>query len=246
MNTHRTTSAYSKSFQAFLDHTDEKPVLLDVLTKRLRTLGALSLLDIGAGNGDLSIPLSKLVERYVAIEQKSDYAERLRNAGLEVIHSPFPCSLDTRFDAVLLSHSLPAHSDGRDGWEPFVSAAWSQTSETGHLLIVTFEDEESEWNDLIQASGLELMREREKRLASLKAYLKTFGAVEQSIITTLVTTKTLDEMVQALAFVWSDGLPEHMDLFLANQKIGEYLDARYKTKDGYAFPFHHYLLDVHR
>lgn len=246
MGNHQTTTTYSDSFRTYLAHTDEKPVLLDIISKHLRALSITSLLDIGAGNGDLSIPLAKHIEQYVAVEQKEDYVKRLREAGLEVIASAFPCDIAERFDTVLISHSLPSYQDGITGWQPFLDAAWSRVNERGHLFIVTFEDEESEWTNLIESSGLEEVRQRESRLMSLKDYLNKFGALEYEVITTYVRTKTLDEMQQALAFVWSDGRADRLEIFLQNQEIAEQLETKYKDGGTYSFPFHHYLLDIRR
>lgn len=246
MNTHRTTQAYSDAFQVFLTHTDEKTVLLGALSKRLQALGTNSLLDIGAGNGAISIPLAKQVQRYVAVEQKEDYVKRLQEAGLEVIQAEYPYSISEKFDAVLLSHSLPSHSDGKAAWEPFVNAAWSHLNESGHLLLVTYDDEESEWNDLVMLSGLERANPPEKRLKELVEHLETFGTVEKEVITTHVSAEKLEEIMQALAFVSSDGSQQKMEAFLANKDISKMLQEQYWDGKQYAFPFHHYLLDVYR
>lgn len=244
MNAHHTTSTYSEAFRIFLEHTDEKKVLLEALTKHLQTLETESLLDIGAGNGSLSIPLAKIIKHYIALEQKNDYEKLLRDAGLEVIHQSFPCEITKHFDAVVLSHALPPYFEGRESWESFVSAAWLCVNDTGHLLIITFEDEDSEWSRLIKSSNLEIVKPQQKRLKQLKKYLESFGMVEEETITTYVRTKTLKEMVQALSFVWSDGKAEHIEIFLANKSIAEHLEKNYRTATGYSFPFHHYLLDI--
>ena len=101
------------------------------------------------GDGDLSIALSREVRRYVALEQKGDFVKKLRSGGLEVVEASWPHPIEERFDVVLASHSLPSHSDGRETWEPFVTSAWSQVDKKGHLIIVTFEDEDSEWSYLL-------------------------------------------------------------------------------------------------
>ena len=46
MTTHRTTSAYSKAFQVFLKHTDEKVTLFYAILKKLRQIKPLSLLKL--------------------------------------------------------------------------------------------------------------------------------------------------------------------------------------------------------
>ena len=69
---------YIKDFETFLKHTDEKEVLYQALAEEIKSNHFSSILDIGAGNGDLSLPLSKLVNRYLAVEQKPKYVQRLK------------------------------------------------------------------------------------------------------------------------------------------------------------------------
>jgi len=137
MHAYRLTHVYSKAFAAFLACTDEKLVLLQEIGRDLKHRRVQTVLDIGAGNGDLAIPLSTQVDRYVAIEPKGDYATRLREHDIAVIEQAFPCELGTTFDAVLSSHSLPWKSAV---YIPFLSAAWAHVAEKGVLLVITYDD----------------------------------------------------------------------------------------------------------
>ena len=133
MNSHRMTETYSNAFQVFLAHTNEKEILREALALKIGVAGATSVLDIGAGDGTLSAPLSKLVRRYVALEEKTDFTRKLRKMGMAVVDATFPCTLDETFDIVLASHSLPYHADVRMGWEQFLIAAWQHVKSNGHL-----------------------------------------------------------------------------------------------------------------
>ena len=113
MKEHRLTEEYTKAFRAFLDHTTEKQDLFAALKRRIEVAGAQSLLDIGAGNGDLAIPLSELVTTYLAIEPKPDFAAKLMANGIKVINSAFPCDFGGTFDAVLASHVIPWETNER-------------------------------------------------------------------------------------------------------------------------------------
>lgn len=247
MQNHRITNNYSQAFATFLQHTDEKTVLNSALLQRIHLFGTTSLLDIGAGNGELSIPLAQKVENYLAVEQKEDFAARLRSAGLAVINSPFPCEIPSTFDAVLICHALPPHELGRAAWDPFISAAWQQVNGSGHLFIVTFENEESEWRDLIHSSGLApTLKPQVPHLQPMRGYLDTLGNVREEMIVSRVRTSTIQEMLWALSFVWSDGKEEYQKVFVQNTEVARQIEERYREKDGYAFPFRHYLLDTSR
>lgn len=244
MAEHRSTPEYAQAFQTFLNHTDEKAVLRTAIEKKLASLNPQSLLDIGAGNGDLSIPLSKRVSRYVAVEQNPLYTQRLRKAGIEVFEGVYPFTIVEKFEAVLISHALPSYSRGLEGWQPFIEAAWGQLTTRGHLLLVSFEDEDSEWNDLVVGSNLEALSPRVQRLAQIESWLQSVGRIKKEIVTTHVRTDMLDEMMLALGFVWSDGIPDKMELFLSNKTIRQVLLNKYRAEGGFSFPFLHYVLDT--
>jgi SAM-dependent methyltransferase len=244
MGEHRSSDIYAEAFQVFLSKTDEKVVLREALEAKLDELKPNSMLDIGAGNGDLSIPLSRKVHSYVAVEQNPKYIERLEKVEVKTLHGIYPFEIADKFDIVLVSHALPSHSAGRDGWQPFINSAVQQLKPRGHLLLVTFEDEKSEWNSLIEDSGLDDIRPRERRLESLKTYLQGIAHVEVSSITTHVRTESLKDLIRALAFVWSDGKVDKLQLFVKNKRIPEYLKTHHTERGGYAFPFLHYFLDA--
>src|SRR3989344_2336155 len=112
--------SYSQSFEKFLSHTDEKKVLLSKIEKIVSHLRAQSILDIGAGNGLISIPLAKKVGEYLALEQNNKFYKILSQAGLSVIPETFPTpALPPKhlFDLVLSSHSI---SYEPELLEPFV------------------------------------------------------------------------------------------------------------------------------
>ena len=245
MYEHQKTDAYSTAFKTFLAKTNEKAVLTKSLQDFVAANSITSIIDIGAGNGDISKPLSQSVSSYVAIEQKPDFVIRLKEQGIRAVEEYFPGSFTEEAGMVLISHSLPPQRDGEAGWDKFLKAAWSHVSPAGKLVLITFEDEDSEWNQLVTASGLEEIREREERIAPLKQCLKHYGGVTEETIITHVRTGTVAELQSALAFVWSDGNAALTEAFIENPKVTEYLEKYHKTESGYQFPFYHYLLVVH-
>lgn len=236
------TAVYTHAFQTFLVHTDEKRVLLEQLKWRIPNR-AISLLDVGAGNGDLAIPLSKLVDRYVAFEQKENYVLMLRQAGLQVADEIFPHSLPWYFNLVLLSHSLPWK---QVEYEPFVEQAWLLVKPGGKLLIITYDDEKGDWNGLLDVCDLKGNRVQRQRLERLMFLLEGFGPLTKSSVTTHVRTHTLDEMMRALAFVYSDGDPEKIDRFVDNTRAQHLIEDRRGLEESYSFPFDYIFLEVQK
>ncbi len=234
---------YDAAFVAFLLFTNQKPELCAEIAKRIRGRGATSLLDIGAGAGELAVPLSSLVRRYCAVEHKGIYAALLRARGLHVIESSFPVAIDSLFDFVLISHVLPRQPVE---YEPFLQSAWSVVAPGGALLGVLHNDVPSEWYDLITACGLSPGR-RASSLEKLSSYFSTLGPTTVDTITTTVSTASRRGIVSALSFVYGAGKREKIREFEERSSlILQYLDARYRNGEEYCFPFHHIFLQAHK
>ena len=101
-------------------HYNQKEVLLQHISHHIEKIGASSLLDIGAGDGKLAIPLSKKTENYAAIESSHERVDLLRKAGLTVIEGIFPINVGGLYHMVLIVHSLP---EKVDEVKPFLKAA---------------------------------------------------------------------------------------------------------------------------
>lgn len=139
---------YATYFAKFVQHTNEKPVFIEEIINIIRQRQVKSMLDIGAGNGALSIPLARLVPDYVAIESNVNHIALLKDASLSVIPQKFPCPVQGTFDLVLASHVLSYQTlDQRE----FVNCAFDMVNHRGILLLVTFRsNEKNEWTELIE------------------------------------------------------------------------------------------------
>lgn len=233
---------YPRYFQKFLDHTDEKEVFVREISTEIKDAQAREMLDIGAGNGQLSIPLASLVSRYVAIERNDEHAAKLRAAGLEVIQSVFPCEVPGSFDFVLASHVLSYRS--QQDQRGFLHRAWNTVTKGGTFLVVTYRsEEEDDWTRLMQRLG---ENRQDTHAAGFRNTLETLaglGEVHVRKVETHVRTDQLDDMLQALAFVASDGIPAIADEFLAKRKeLQAIFDAEYRIGEEYVFPFQHFFV----
>jgi len=254
------TDSYRKAFALFLAHTDEKEALLGHLTRSFGYRKTSSILDIGAGGGELAIPLSRAVARYVAIEQREDYCGVLRKAHVEVVKGVFPpLPIPGDFDLVLASHVLP-HT--MELCEPFVSAAWALVAPGGRLTVITYSDmrsagKENAWRNLLEACNLSTDHHGPRQAAILMEMLPQYakGCRPASILMeTRVKTRTLAEMVEALAFVYSDGDAERFEQFVANREVAPFLEecylsyagSRISKSNGYDFPFEHLIIDLNK
>ncbi|MBL7045239.1 MAG: class I SAM-dependent methyltransferase [Parcubacteria group bacterium] len=240
--------SYIKAFTRFLSHTDEKEILLEGIIKEIEKYNIKSVLDIGAGGGLLSIPLSKEVNRYLAIEQKEEYVEKLKDAGLEVVHGEFPTEVDESFDMVLASHSLNSYRKGN--FESFAKEAFKLVNKGGVLLIITYRGQEDDWTNLMDDLGVK-KKEFEVKIGdynrigynTLIGLLNSLGEIKTRKVITKVETDNIEDMVQVLSFVFSYGKKEKEEQFIAlRPKLEKILNSQYKNDNGYYFPFQHFFI----
>ena len=235
---------YENDFEIFLSHTDEKQILLAEIFKEIERNDTKSILDIGAGNGLLSIPLSQKVINYLAIEQSESFVKKLLKAGVKVIKGIFPVKIDEVFDMVLVCHSIEFT---RDLFEPFIRKAWRSVKPGGVFLLVTYRGQEDDWTRLMKDLGDN--RESPNRIGFNKIVelLFSLGEVKMRKVTTQVKTDKLDDMVQAVAFVASDGRLDKKEKFLKNRlQLEKILERKYHNKHGYSFPFQHFFVITRR
>jgi 16S rRNA A1518/A1519 N6-dimethyltransferase RsmA/KsgA/DIM1 with predicted DNA glycosylase/AP lyase activity len=58
----------SSAFERFLGYSDEKQKILSCIIKTFHPKKSWNLLDVGAGNGDLTVPLSKYFKSTTTVE----------------------------------------------------------------------------------------------------------------------------------------------------------------------------------
>jgi len=235
---------YKNDFEKFISHTDEKQILLDEILKEVEEYDTKSLLDIGAGNGLLSIPLSRKAKSYLAVESNEKFVSKLRKAGLEVIEGKFPLEISGLFDMVLASHSI---SYRNDLFKSFIKKAWGLVKPNKVLLAITYRGEEDDWTKLMKELGENHEDQNRVVFNQMVELLASLGAVKTRKFITKVQTKNLDDMVQALSFVASNGeLKKKAEFLKQSKKLEKILKQNYRDSNGYLFPFQHFLLTTQK
>lgn len=237
------TDTYRHAFEAFLRHTDEKQVLIRHLEHVITVSACSSVLDIGAGRGDIAAVLCKRVQRYVCVEQNAAFVAELRGRGLQVQVGTFPCEAPGTYDLVFASHATPWAAKE---YEQFIDAAIQLVASRGKMIVITYDDEQGVWNDFRRTCDLRFKNETRGRLRRFEATLRMRGVFKKKNIRTELRTKTLDEMREALSFVYSDGDTASVAEFMRNSRVGEVLDLEFRdhAKHEYVFPFEHIALEV--
>jgi SAM-dependent methyltransferase len=236
-------TAYITDFQKFLEHTDEKEVLLNEIGEELKRNNCSSLLDIGAGNGLLAVPLSKKVKKYVAIEPKEKYVDVLKHAGLNVIRSLYPIKMSEKFDAVLFSHIF---SFNHPNYREFITPAWECLNLNGVIIIVTYRGADDDWTRLLESIGEKKADSYKNVYAEMNDYLSSLGELSSRTVVSTVQTDNVNEMIGALSFVYSNGALKKKELFLSQREPLEKFLEKYKKSDGYIFPLQHFILTARK
>ncbi|MFH1325644.1 MAG: class I SAM-dependent methyltransferase [archaeon] len=227
---------YESDFQFYLRHTNEKEILRKEITKIIRKLKIDSVLDVGAGNGGLSQPLSKEVGNYLCIEQRKYFADLLREKGLNVIEAEFPTEINEKFDMVLCSHSFPRD---KEKLKIFLDAAWKLVKNNGFLLVITYTGDGEDWNKFLKKIGQKSFESVYVNYGEKLKLLKKFGKPKIKNLFSEVETRNIRDMIYALSFV-AAGVKEERDSFLRKRNvIKKVLNEKYRRGKGYFFPFRH-------
>lgn len=241
-----TERLYNESFSSFLKHTNEKEILKKEILRDIEIAGVASVLDIGAGPGELGRAIASRVKKYLAIESNPLYIEKLKGAGLEVVAAKFPdVSIEESFDFVLASHVI---SYRNTLLQPFLEKAASLINPHGLLLLITHRGGEADdWAALVNIFGESVVKDYMNKFQDIVNILKRYGEVEVRIVITTVETKKIEDLLTALSFVYSNSKAELLQKWQANIPIlQKWLETNYKTSEGYSFPFRHHFVSLKR
>lgn len=241
-------TAFDGDFAHFMAHSDEKAVLARALTDQLTRTRSRSLLDVGAGDGTLAVPLARVVDRYVAVESHPDYAAALAAAGLTVLPGPFPTPVPGKFDTVLACHVISYRADpdgGTGGTRDFLEAAWDLVAPGGQLVVITHRGLVDDWARMRAALDW-AGSDPAPAFDRLKAHLTQMGELTVDQIVSHLSCTTATDMVRGLAFMAAYGREPARSQFLSRTQEIAALLGPYRTPAGYRFPFTHLRLTVRR
>ena len=212
-----------------------RTIASEVRRRRVRTL-----LDIGAGDGRLAVPVARLVESYVAVEADEARAEALREAGLSVIKGRFPdVDVPGDFDLVVASHSLP---DNEEAYQGFLGSAWGRVRDRhGSLLVITFVGSTSSRRKIARSVGLDIDGPNERRLSELQRVLVGLGHVAGWEVTSQSWTCDLNEIVQE---VISSFIPSASGRRQYEERVADAIRSDYSRGHRYVLSHGHRVFAV--
>jgi hypothetical protein len=175
-------------------YSNHHRVVRAALKRVLTSAGARSLLDVGAGTLSTALPLSRTVERYLAIEQDPSRAILLRQAGLIVVSGTFPISVKCTFDVVISSHALPP---SLKSYPDFLDGLAASASNGGTVALITFDGCEDHFRSIRSTISGEIFR-TSKRFDTIVSRLQRYGHISCQTIDGRVWTQDHRAMVEYL------------------------------------------------
>ena len=238
---------YEEDFSFYLKNTNEKQVLAKEIITLFDELKVKSVLDIGAGDGDLSSLIYKKVEKHTAVEPREEFVGLLKSKGMSVIGNSFPCDTGKeKYDFVLCSHSVP---DFREDYEPFLREAYGKLNKNGNLLVITYIGEGDDWNYFLKEAGVKPFANTLANYNDTKNFLSKLGKLKEWFVFSKVETSSIEDLVKALSFVASAGSKDKKEAFLSKtEKINQIIKSKYYDNNSgkYFFPFRHVFLTVNK
>lgn len=235
---------YADRYQEFLTTTDEKRVISDSVASLLLPG---TVLDVGAGTGEIPDIVGVDPHAYTAIEQRPEFIDILKTKGYTVVESLFPCALPSQYTNVLMSHVLY----GRDQCQVMIPAAWDHVEDAGQLLAVTYRDRMDDYNTLLHRVGHNRRRGLDTRFSYLENTFESLGELSIHQITSHILSENPEGIAASVSFMATNtkvGTPERRaEIFDAIMSEQPYLDDRYQQDDGsYVFPIEHFVLQTRK
>jgi hypothetical protein len=219
---------YQRQLALFVQCSTEKGIELVRVGEILAELGRRRyFLDIGAGGGDLTIPISQSFAETTVVEPDGDQANFLRRRcpGFKV-YNDFWQKVDLgsrRYDFILCSHVL--YYIGEGDWLTTIDKMYVHLEAGGRIAIVLqspIGDVADFFNQFTHydVQVLELWRELVKRYGD--------NAIEVRYFMNEIWTESLEDMVTIGLFLLIDlRFKEYKD------DIRQYFESRHKVPEGY-------------
>ncbi|MET8277960.1 hypothetical protein [Micromonospora sp. NPDC005174] len=233
---------FQDRYREYLEASDEKPVLAAGLAPLLRRG---SLLDIGAGSGDVPDLLDVDQETYTAVECQPEFVRLLRDKGYRVIDDLFPCQVGGPFTNVLLCYCLY----GREQCELLIHAGWAAVAPSGQLLAVTFRDHLDEYNSLLHRVGHTNRGGLDVHYNFLTTTFASLGVLTTHVWTSYIYSRDLAELAGIVSFMATNSnvgtLQRRAEIYAGIMAERRYVDERFRTVAGdYRLPVHHHVFVV--
>ncbi len=213
MQTQSLKGNYSETdqWEKYLSYTNEKQLILDKILQVAKPKREWSFLDVGAGTGEITIPLSQLVGKTTIVEESKAQVDKLlkKNSFLDIYNKKFEyVILARKFDLTLMSLVL-MHMDN---WNKVIEKLLSLTKPEGYMFIV-HHLESGDLRELLSTfrqsiSGRE--EERRGKIEDVSQIIQNLGeAPKMEKVTATITIPSVKEAVDLCEFFFHKPVKEY-------------------------------------
>jgi len=240
------TPEYHQVFAKFLAHTDQKKNAFDWIRREVEKLPARStLIDVGAGNGELTARLMPSFQRVIAIEPNPSLEAELRAVcpTTDVISTPFmDAIIPAKANFILCSHVF--YYIPRGDWEVCLQRLMKWL-EPGGVLAVTIQNPQTDCMRMVRhfIGNPHDLNELCKTVGELKAGVDFDARVET--VPAHIETEDLQTACEIAEFVLNvlPPIPSPPTL----QELERYVEGHFRQPGGlYRYSAHQDFLRVAR
>lgn len=216
-------------FELFVKHTDEKKVLLKKIIEIVRPNKSMTFLDCGCGTGDITMPLSKLVKKAVAVDVDNALLKKIsKNDNIKFIRAKMEdLNLKEKFDFAIMSHVwyyLKFENLGS-----IINKILNYLKDNGKLILVSGEGECKVFEIFGPKIGFKPFGETKKLIRVLNNLNLKFKDYK---VRTKLVADSLDQIFRVYSYFFEDKRDEYLKL---EKEIKEYLK---KFKENNKFVTH--------
>lgn len=192
------TVSYEQSFKAFVRKTSEKREILSLLTKEISLGKKVHFLDIGGGNGALTLPLSKKVGRTLVVEPNPSFAQHFSLKGIPCINERWETArIREKFDFVLAAYVVTHFPKTKI--RGLVGKMMNCLRPNGKLVMIAVDEKAGSWRQIHTYFYKLIGLQRKSSTQELKKIAKTLRA-KKIKITTAVRANNEEKMLRVLSF----------------------------------------------
>jgi len=219
-------------FQFFLSHSDEKIQQIALLRRKIGG----SLLDIGCGEGTITLALKDMFDRVEVVEEKKNYCENLEKQGIVCHNTKFEdFQTSSRYDVILASHLLTYLDDK----EKAIAKMYQLLKVGGKIYIFNMT-----YDGLMQVIKEKIHPDISNRTdLQVQEIVKKYVKYEREIIPINMETKTDEEMLGMIKFL-SEKRPELWDKNKNN--IRKIVKGTTQTGNGYTLGYFNVLYTIYK
>ncbi len=194
--------SYTASFRKFTEYTNEKEVLARNIIQLTSIHDGSTVLDIGAGAGDISERLLQVGAFVDAVEPNHDFIPTLSRHSTKVMPQRWEnVHVKKKYDIVLSCHSITYFTD--DTLPQAIEKMMAACCPGGKIVIVTVDQNLGSWREVheefYKTNGI-----KKRKTSQLLPVLLQGYQPEVCQVATSVSAPSVEAMIEVLAFDFSD------------------------------------------